>query len=159
MLTQLDKELLEKAAKTYEELQVPIDVAINVFLAKSIEQKGFPFAVSLEGEPDDIQSDITNSQITESIRSIIQSELPAKELHNLAQLEYSKHTFGISFPVIKKAKSESLEDIRIAVKDSKGRNRYSTTRVARVNGQVYVICTQWTDRHRSAFARWQKVWG
>jgi antitoxin component of RelBE/YafQ-DinJ toxin-antitoxin module len=158
MFTQLDKELLKKAAKTYRELHIPIDIAINVFLAKSIECKGFPFAVAFEADSSDIEINISNSKITESIKEIVEAGLPASELSNLTQLEYCKATFGLSFPVIKKAKSESLEDVRTAVKDSKGRNRYSTSRVASVDSQVYVICTQWTDRHRNAFARWQNTW-
>jgi len=46
------------------------------------------------------------------------------------------------------------ENIRSTAKDDDGYNRYSTIRIAQRGNTSYLICTQWTDRHRAAFVRW-----
>lgn len=48
--TKIDPQLLEKATSIFAELGLPIEQAINVFLAKSVQAKGFPFSVALENE-------------------------------------------------------------------------------------------------------------
>lgn len=160
--TKIDPQLLEKATIIFAELGLPIEQAINVFLAKSVQAKGFPFSVALDIEEQDssnseTQRKITNAEITESIQDLVEHFLPQSEIENLTQLTYCRNTFGLSFPVIKLAKSPRPEDICSAAKDAKERNRYSTTKVAQRGEKTYVICTQWTDRHRNAFCRWQAI--
>ncbi|WES90069.1 type II toxin-antitoxin system RelB/DinJ family antitoxin [Dickeya fangzhongdai] len=159
-VTKLDNQLLEKATDIFAKLGLPIEQAINVFLAKSVQSKGFPFSVALESETQpegSSQSKITNAEITEVIHDLVENTLPLSEIENLTQLTYCRNTFGLSFPVLKLAKSLRPEDIRSAAKDAKERNRYSTTKVAQRANKTYVICTQWTDRHRNAFCRWQGI--
>ncbi len=160
--TKIDPQLLEKATSIFAELGLPIEQAINVFLAKSVQAKGFPFSVALDIEEQDssnsqTQRKISNAEITESIQELVEHALPQSEIENLTQLTYCRNTFGLSFPVLKLAKSPRPEDIRSAAKDAKERNRYSTTKVAQRDEKTYVICTQWTDRHRNAFCRWQAI--
>lgn len=162
--TKIDPQLLEKATSIFTELGLPIEQAINVFLAKSVQAKGFPFSVALENEVEaqeashsSIQHHISNAEITEAIHDLVEHALPLSEIENLTQLIYCRNTFGLSFPVLKLAKSSRPEDIRSAAKDAKERNRYSTTKVAQRDKKTYVICTQWTDRHRKAFCRWQAI--
>lgn len=160
--TNIDPQLLEKATSIFAELGLPIEQAINVFLAKSIQAKGFPFSVALENEVEtrevaQTQHNISNAEITEAIQDLVEHALPLSEIENLTQLTYCRNIFGLSFPVLKLAKSSRPEDIRSAAKDAKERNRYSTTKVAQRDEKTYVICTQWTDRHRSAFCRWQDI--
>lgn len=160
--TQIDPELLEKASEIFAELGLPVEIAINVFLTKAIQAQGFPFPVALEGDSGyaslKVQR-ISNSEITEAIQHLVEQNLPMSEINNLTQLTYCQNTFALSFPVLKMAKSSRPEDTRLAVKDAKGRNRYSTSKIAQRDGCSYVICTQWTDRHRSAFIRWQQTFG
>ncbi|MCG5049920.1 type II toxin-antitoxin system RelB/DinJ family antitoxin [Pectobacterium brasiliense] len=160
--TKIDSQLLEKATSIFAELGLPIEQAINVFLAKSVQAKGFPFSVALENEAQaqeaiQTQHNISNTEITEAIQYLVEHALPLSEIENLTQLTYCRNTFGLSFPVLKLAKSPRPEDIRSAAKDAKERNRYSTTRMAQRDQKTYVICTQWTNRHRSAFCRWQAI--
>lgn len=160
--TKIDPQLLEKATSIFAELGLPIEQAINVFLAKSVQVKGFPFSVALDIEEQDAshiqtQRKISNAEITEAIQDLVEHALPQSEIENLTQLTYCRNTFGLSFPVLKLAKSPRPEDIRSAAKDAKERNRYSTTKVAQRDEKTYVICTQWTDRHRNAFCRWQAI--
>ncbi|WP_038178644.1 type II toxin-antitoxin system RelB/DinJ family antitoxin [Vibrio rhizosphaerae] len=162
MKTHIDPELLEKAGSIFAELGLPVELAINVFLAKAIQTQGFPFPVALDGDSNRnglVGQTVTNAEITEIIQHFVEQVLPVSEIDNLTQLEYCRNTFGLSFPVLKTTKSVHSEDVRIAVKDAKGRNRYSTSKVAQRDGVSYVICTQWTDRHRPAFLRWQKSYG
>ncbi|MDG2787623.1 addiction module antitoxin [Vibrio sp. YT-19(2023)] len=160
--SKLDPELLEKATEIFSELGLPVELAINVFLAKAVQVQGFPFPVALDGDSAVTQQGanrISNAEITESIQHLVEVRLPFSEINNLTQLEYCKTTFGLSFPVLKISKTARPEDVRLSAKDAKGRNRYSTTKVAQRDGQTYLICTQWTDRHRPAFVRWQQTFG
>lgn len=159
---QLDPELLEKASEIFSELGLPVEFAINVFLAKAVQAQGFPFQVALDGDSEYTSKEaqrISNAEITEAIQHLVEKVLPMSEINNLTQLIYCQTTFGLSFPVLKIAKSSRPEDVRLAVKDAKGRNRYSTSKIAQRDGYSYVICTQWTDRHRPAFIRWQQTVG
>lgn len=156
----IDAELLKKASVIFSELGLPVEAAINVFLAKAVKEKGFPFAVALDINPtqDAKQNQLlTNAEITNALLQMVEKVLPLSEIENLTQLTYCRNTFGLSFPVLKLAKSPRPEDIRSAAKDAKERNRYSTTKVAQRDEKTYVICTQWTDRHRNAFCRWQAI--
>ncbi|MBM7071965.1 type II toxin-antitoxin system RelB/DinJ family antitoxin [Shewanella sp. 202IG2-18] len=157
-------QLLERAANIFAELGLPFEQAINVFLAKSVQAKSFPFSVALKNEEkakgashSQTPHKISNAEITEAIQDLVEHSLPQSEIENLTQLTYCCNTFGLSFPVLKLAKSTRPEDIRSAAKDAKERNRYSTTKVAQRDEKTYVICTQWTDRHRNAFCRWQAI--
>ncbi|HIF9106913.1 TPA: type II toxin-antitoxin system RelB/DinJ family antitoxin [Photobacterium damselae] len=162
MKAQIDPELLEKVSEIFAELGMPIEIAINVFLTKAIQAQGFPFPVALEGDSRYTAQEaarISNAEITEAIQHLVEQNLPFSEINNLTQLTYCQTTFGLSFPVLKLVKSSRSEDVRLAVKDAKGRNRYSTSKIAQRDGCSYVICTQWTDRHRPAFVRWQQTFG
>jgi addiction module RelB/DinJ family antitoxin len=48
--SKLDPELLEKATEIFSELGLPVELAINVFLAKAVQAQGFPFPVALDGD-------------------------------------------------------------------------------------------------------------
>ena len=162
MKVQIDPELLEKATEIFAELGLPVEIAINVFLTKAVQAQGFPFPVALEGDSGYAAQEaqrISNAEITEAIQHLVEQNLPNSEINNLTQLTYCQTTFGLSFPVLKLVKSSRPEDVRLAVKDAKGRNRYSTSKIAQRDGCSYVICTQWTDRHRPAFVRWQQTFG
>ncbi|MHA6611642.1 type II toxin-antitoxin system RelB/DinJ family antitoxin [Photobacterium damselae] len=162
MTAQIDPELLEKASVIFAELGIPVELAINVFLAKAVQAQGFPFQVTLDGDVGGSSQEvdrISNAEITEAIQYLVEQILPMSEVNNLTQLTYCQNTFGLSFPVLKMTKSSRLEDVRLVVKDAKGRNRYSTSKIAQRDGYSYVICTQWADRHRPAFVRWQQTFG
>ena len=157
----IDQQLLLQAAPIFRELGMSVEQAINIFLAKAIKVRGLPFAVTLDERDIKISEPIpkiSNAEITEAILTRVEGLLPEVEIHNLSSLEYCRATFGINFAVLKPISSVLAEDIRSAAKDEKGYNRYSTTRIAQRDGISYLICTQWTDRHRAAFVRWQRLY-
>lgn len=159
MKDQIDSCLLQEAAPIFRELGLSVEQAINVFLAKSIKVQGLPFSVTLD-EPSpkmtEVVPNITNAEITEALQQLVENTLVEDELTHLCQLEHCHTLFGINFPVLKSLHSMEPENIRLSAKDDKGHNRYSTTKIARRGEQAYLICTQWTDRHRRAFVRWYR---
>ena len=52
----------KKAMEVYNELGVDLTTAINVFLRKSIEQKGFPFPVRQEPSSIDLEERMNNTK-------------------------------------------------------------------------------------------------
>ena len=155
----IDQQLLLQAEPIFRELGMSVEQAINVFLAKAIKVRGLPFAVTLDESDIKISEPIpkiSNAEITEAILTLVEGVLPVVEIQNLSSLEYCRATFGINFAVLKIIDSLLPEDIRSTAKDEKGYNRYSTTRIAQRDGTSYLVCTQWTDRHRAAFVRWQR---
>lgn len=159
MEEQIDKQLLQDAAPIFRELGMSVEQAINVFLARAIKVRGLPFAVMLddsETKPVEPIPKISNAEITDALLRLVEGNLPETEVVDLCSLDYCRATFGINFAVLKPISSVLAEDIRSAAKDEKGYNRYSTTRIAQRDGISYLICTQWTDRHRAAFVRWQR---
>ncbi|MBF4264876.1 addiction module antitoxin, partial [Vibrio anguillarum] len=91
--TKIDPQLLEKATIIFAELGLPIEQTINVFLAKSVQAKGFPFSVALENEAEaqgalhsQTQNKISNAEITEAIQDLVEHALPLSEIENLTQL-------------------------------------------------------------------------
>lgn len=153
----IDKQLFEDAAPIFRELGMSVGQAINVFLAKAIKVRGLPFSVTLDD--DSLKSSefipkISNSEITDTLLKLVEGELPESEVKRLSELDYCRETFGINFAVLKAISVKGPEGIRLAVKDDNGYNRYSTTRIAYRGDRSFLLCTQWTDRHRSAFVRW-----
>lgn len=157
MEEQIDKQLLQDAAPIFRELGMSVEQAINVFLAKAIKVRGLPFAVMLddsETKPAEPIPKISNAEITDALLRLVEGRLPDTEVSNLCSLDYCRATFGINFAVLKPISSTDPADIRAKAKDDNGYNRYSTKRAAKREGSSYLICTQWTDRHRGAFVRW-----
>ncbi len=74
------------------------------------------------------------------------------ELIQMQNMDYSKAMFNLNFPVLKRVFSkENLDQVK---RDSNGYNRYYDTAVL-VNGQHYLICSQWIESlHRSQAEQW-----
>ncbi|MFP1885405.1 addiction module antitoxin [Lonsdalea quercina] len=158
MKEQIDQRLLHDAAPIFRELGLTVEQAINVFLAKSIKVQGLPFSVTLGeaiSKSRNVLPKISNAEITQALLQLVEESLVEDEVHNLCRLDHCRSTFGINFPVLKALDSAEPEAIRAAAKDENGYNRYSTTKIAQRGAHNYLICTQWTDRHRAAFMRWQ----
>ena len=154
---QIDKQLLEEAAPIFRELGMSVGQAINVFLAKAIKVRGLPFAVTLDDasiKPSEPIPKISNSEITDTLLKLVEGDLPESEVQSLCELDYCREIFGINFPVLKAISVKGSDEIRLAAKDDNGYNRYSTTRIAHRGDVSFLLCTQWTDRHRLAFVRW-----
>lgn len=153
----IDEKLLEAATPVFHELGISVEQAINMFLAKAIRVRGLPFAVTLDDshvKPSEPIPKISNSEITETLLRLVEQKLSDSEIQDLCRLDYCRETFGIHFAVLKTLSSCMPEDIRLAAKDDNNYNRYSTTRIAHRGNISFLLCTQWTDRHRSAFVRW-----
>jgi addiction module RelB/DinJ family antitoxin len=152
----IEQELLNQASQLFSKLGLTTEQAIRIFLTKSISSKGLPFPIILDEQGSFAKPSITNNQITDTLLTLVEQGLPEAELLNLQNPDYCKEVFALSFAVLKQAKSNQQADIKIAAQDGRGHNRYSTKKVAHHKGQYYVICTQWTDRHRALFSHWHK---
>jgi hypothetical protein len=63
---------------------------------------------------------------------------------------YSKNTFDINFPFLKKINwGTSLSDQRKV----NGYNRYWKDELL-INGERYFVCSQWYDRNKPKFIKW-----
>jgi len=78
-----------------------------------------------------------------------QRKITEKMVSSLMDLEYSKQTFGLSFPVLKRIDDRYL--LSKQIQDHKGRSRYWSQEFG--NGK-YLICSQWYPRHRKKFLDW-----
>ncbi|KVX03034.1 type II toxin-antitoxin system RelB/DinJ family antitoxin [Shewanella frigidimarina] len=150
----IEQDLLNEATQLFSKLGLTTEQAIRIFLIKSISSNGMPFPMVIDDQDGSKTPYITNNQITDTLLVLVEQGLPESELLNLQNSDYCKDVFALSFAVLKHAKSNQQADIKAVVQDVKGHNRYSTKKVARHNGQYYVICTQWTDRHRALFTHW-----
>lgn len=80
-----------------------------------------------------------------------QGMVSEEEVGMLQSLWYSKETFGLSLPVLKRL--EPTEDPSTASKDYKGRGRYYV-RPINVRGERYLVCSQWYQRNRASLETW-----
>lgn len=85
------------------------------------------------------------------------ADLPPKELDQLCNQEYSKKELGLSFPLFVRVneKASRLEKAR-AVKDDKGRNRWTWKYSFNRNGYDFAVCTQWYSKHDPLVRDWLK---
>lgn len=158
MQVEIDDELYHDSENLFRQLGLTTDQAVQIFLTKSLINKGLPFSLTLDEKVQAIDSpDITNSEITDSLLALVENQLSDSEIRNLLDIDYCKERFAISFSVLKLVASNQQDDVRVAVQDLNGHNRYSTKKIAKRDGCYYVICTQWTDRHRAAFIHWRDL--
>jgi len=85
------------------------------------------------------------------------TSLPSEELDQLCNLEYSKEQLGLNFPLLvrvneKVSRSERAE----AVKDSKGRNRWTWKHSFNRDGYDFAVSTQWYPKHDPLVRDWLK---
>lgn len=78
-----------------------------------------------------------------------QRKITQKMASSLMDLEYSKQTFGVSFPVLKRI--DDRYQLSKQIQDHKGRSRYWSQQFG--NGK-YLICNQWYEKHRKKFLDW-----
>lgn len=78
-----------------------------------------------------------------------QRKITEKMVSSLMDLEYSKQTFGLSFPVLKRI--DYRYPLSKQIQDHKGRSRYWSQEFG--NGK-YLICSEWYPRHRKKFLDW-----
>ncbi len=78
-----------------------------------------------------------------------QRKITEKMVSSLMDLEYSKQTFGLSFPVLKRI--DDRYPLSKQIQDHKGRARYWSQEFG--NGK-YLICSQWYPRYRKKFLDW-----
>ena len=83
--------------------------------------------------------------------------LPSAELDRLCNLEYSKEQLGLSFPLFVRVneKASGSEKAR-AVKDGKGRNRWTWKHSFNRDGYDFAVCTQWFSKHDALVRDWLK---
>lgn len=156
MQLEIDDGLYQQAQALFRKLGLTAEQATQIFLHKALHCQGMPFAVSLDDKAEQGEiPDISNNEITDTLQAMVEKQLPVQEIENLLDVDYCKSTFAISFAVLKQANTNHQADVKAAAQDSNGHNRYSTKKIAQRSGKYYVICTQWTDRHRAAFVKWR----
>lgn len=82
-------------------------------------------------------------------RLFAKRKISAKMANLLMDLDYSKQTFGVNLPVLRKINDKDL--VSKQIQDNKGRSRYWSEEFG--NGK-YFVCSQWYPRHRSKFLKW-----
>ena len=92
--------------------------------------------------------------------------LPEEEIDRLCDLEYSRNTFAIPYPVLKRYRHNPAlplaEQVAEQAKDELGFNRY----YARASGNYplsfygtkYLLCNHWVERSRVPFTQWARRW-
>jgi len=78
-----------------------------------------------------------------------QGKITEEMARSLMDLEYSKRTFRLNFPVLKKI--DDSRPLSEQTKDHKGISRYWSQEFG--NGK-YLICSQWYERNRKKFLDW-----
>ncbi len=73
-----------------------------------------------------------------------QNRLSDVELERLCTLEYSKRSFGLRYPVLRRSKDRNDRF------DSHGSARF----YAQLFGGEYLLCNDWYERNRERFVRW-----
>ncbi|MGG3562123.1 hypothetical protein ABES03_11025 [Neobacillus rhizosphaerae] len=88
-----------------------------------------------------------------TLRKIIKAQLLTDEKVKLLQnTRYSKITFDINYPFLKKAVWDSpLSEQR----KINGYNRYWADEEL-INGERYLVCSQWFERNKQKFIKWIK---
>jgi hypothetical protein len=88
-----------------------------------------------------------------TMRKIVRAKLLSDEMiKHLQDLRYCKLTFDINFPLFKKV----VWDIPISEQRKiNGYGRYWADEES-INGERYLICSQWYDRNKPKFIKWSK---
>jgi len=76
-------------------------------------------------------------------------KLTREMLENLQDAAYSKKTFGIPYPILKRIDPNKPADKQGL--DNKGRARYWSHEFD--NGR-YLVCSQWYEKHRASLIKW-----
>lgn len=157
MKLNIDQNNAKEAEQIYKELGLTLASAIDVFIKKSIDSSGFPFDMTTSNRSRNGSGTIpTNTTIVRTIHELAESVLTAEEVNKLTEKEFCSDMFSINFPVLIRLKRDDKDYVRQAVKDTNGYNRYSVKSIVRRENEMYAICTQWTDKHRTPFCDWAR---
>jgi hypothetical protein len=86
-----------------------------------------------------------------TFNKLVNSHLLSNEMVSLLQDDkYSKNTFDINFPFLKKVMWDTSFSEQIKIK---GYNRYWQENLI-INGERFFICSQWYERNKPSFIRW-----
>lgn len=89
--------------------------------------------------------------VNTTFKKLVASQSLSNEMIVMLQDErYSKNTFDINFPFLKKIDwGTSLSDQR----KENGYNRYWKDEIL-INGERYFVCSQWYERNKPKFIKW-----
>ena len=98
---------------------------------------------------------IFNNREIQKRLSEIAETLPENELELLCKEQFSKDTFGISFPLFVKVPASANQQIKKqAVKSTDGVNRWTWKFEFIRNGFAFAICTQWYPKNDPLVQKW-----
>ena len=81
--------------------------------------------------------------------------LPQEEIDRLCDLEYSKRTFIVPYPILQlRDPSKTLSQQK---RDANGYNRYYNYELT-FHGAQYILCCHWTVSNRRKFEEWMSRW-
>jgi len=81
----------------------------------------------------------------------VQNNLPAHILDSLCSPDYCSNVFSLSYPVLKRYDEKKPFDLQ--KRDENGYNRYYNYTL-RFGDNLYLLCSQWTERNRKPFLQW-----
>ena len=93
-------------------------------------------------------SDVVRKRMIPKLKTLKAGDLLVAQLEDI---DYCEDAFGIHYPLLKPL--TITESASAAAKDECGRNRYWVTPIL-IDGERYLVCSQWYDRHREALGDW-----
>jgi len=87
----VDRELKESAETLFDYLGLNMSNAINIFLRKSVEQKGIPFSVNVGSTEQQISSGFNGlsvSEVTTIFNNAVEQEIAVKKRKGLPVAQY-----------------------------------------------------------------------
>jgi hypothetical protein len=76
--------------------------------------------------------------------------LPNDMIHHLLDGKYSKETFDVNFPILKKVSNDKPTMNQRLIN---GYGRYWST-IYKINGERYFVCNDWYEKSRIKFLKW-----
>ena len=114
---------------------------------------------SLINENKDVKYDEDNDKSEKKIGTLVRdtfmqlinnNNLTKDRINKLTDVKYSKNTFDINFPVLKRVE---LNTPFLEQRQVKGYSRYYSHRL-KIMGEEYFLCNDWYERNRTHFNKW-----
>ncbi|MGD7023612.1 hypothetical protein ACQCVK_13510 [Rossellomorea vietnamensis] len=146
------KELLELEEKIEEKKRLlkQLSRKVRKYEEYHVAEKEIASTVAVEAEP------VSEKKVgviarTDLVRLLESGRVPQSVIESLKDQRYSKDTFDLNFPLLKKV--TDMGKIDELGKDHTGRNRYYAKPIT-IQGKKYLLCAQWYDRSKTRLIRW-----
>lgn len=100
-------------------------------------------------------SGMVSTAVKARLRPLLESgAIDSDELDRLQELEYCKNRFGLAYPML--IQLDGDDDPSCRSKDANGHGRYYVKPLL-IDGQQYLLTSQWYERHRVALENWLTI--